>query len=53
MRWVRPAISLIATLGITAGFFLGKISAEAYIGLMAVAITWWFRSRDEEKRNGV
>lgn len=51
MKWIRPAISLIAVLGISAGFFLGMITAEAYVPLMAVAITWWFRARDEEKRN--
>ncbi len=53
MKWIRPTISLIATLGITVGFFLKMISTDAYVGLMAVAITWWFKSRDESKKNGV
>ena len=50
MKWIRPIISLLAAGGITAGFFLGLIPAEAYIGLAAVAITWWFKARDETKK---
>jgi len=49
MKWVRPIISMIAVLGITAGFFLDKISTDAFIGIMAAAITYWYKSRDEEK----
>lgn len=52
MKWIRPLISLMAVCGITAGFFLGKISGDAYIGLMAVTITWWFKSRDDTKAKG-
>ena len=52
MKWIRPIISLIAVSGITWGFLIGRIASDAYVGLMAVAITWWFRARDEEKRNG-
>ncbi len=51
MKWVRPLISLVAVLGITAGFFMDKITSDAYIGLMAVTVAWWFKSRDEEKRS--
>ena len=46
---VRPAISLIAAIGINVGFFMDKISSEAYITIMAVAIIYWFKSRDTEK----
>jgi len=53
VKWIRPTISLIAVIGLTGGFFLDKISPEAYIGLMAVAITYWYKSRDEEKKHGV
>ncbi len=49
MRWVRAIISLIAICGITWGFAVGKIQSEAYLTLMAVAVTWWFKSRDNEK----
>ena len=50
MRWVRAVISLIFALGITIGFFLDKLPPEAFIGLAGVAIAWWYRSRDEEKK---
>ncbi len=46
---IRPLISLIGVLGLTVGFFMDKINPEAYIGVMAMAITYWFKSRDEEK----
>ena len=50
MKWIRPTISLIGLLGLTGGFFMGLIPPEAYVGIVAVAITWWFKSRDEEKK---
>lgn len=49
---VRPALSIIAMCGINVGFFMDKISPEAYLTLMAVTVIYWFKSRDEEKRNG-
>ena len=50
---VRPAISIIAVAGITAGFFMDKIPAEAYLTIMAVTIIYWFKSRDESKQEGL
>ena len=50
MSWIRPIISLIAVGGITAGFFLRLINPETYVALMAVTVTWWFKSRDETKK---
>ena len=52
MKWVRPAISLIGMIGITIGFFLGKINPEAYILAVGVTVTYWFKSRDEAKQGG-
>ena len=52
MKWIRPIISLIGMSGLTAGFFMGLIPSEAYVGVAAIAITWWFKSRDEEKLKG-
>jgi len=49
MKWIRPAISLVGILGLTAGFFMGKIGAEAYVGIIGVVVTFWFKSRDAEK----
>lgn len=50
MAWVRPFITLVAVLGLTVGFFVGKVTADAYVPLMAMTISWWFRARDESKR---
>ena len=49
VQWVRPIVTLISIVGINAGFFLDKISAEAYIGVVAMSIAWWFKARDEAK----
>lgn len=49
MRWVRAVISIIGMGGVTIGFFLKMVSPEAYLGLVTLAITWWYRSRDSEK----
>ncbi len=49
MRWVRPFATVIAMLGINAGFFLDKIPVEAYLPIMGGIITWWFSSRDQDK----
>lgn len=43
--WLMPALALIAAGGITAGFFLGRIDAQAYIGVMASAITFFTSSK--------
>ena len=49
MRWIRPAISMIAMLTITAGFFLKMIPVEAYLPIATGVIVWWYKSRDDEK----
>lgn len=49
---VRPILSIIAMCGINVGFFMDKISAEAYLTLMAVTIIFWFKSRDAENKTG-
>lgn len=50
MKWVRPFITLVATVGITAGFFLKMVPVEAYLPIMGMTIAWWFKARDEEKK---
>lgn len=52
MKWVRPAISMIGMIGITLGFFMGKITSEAYILAVGVTIAWWYKSRDDDKKIG-
>lgn len=49
MKWVRPLISIIALVSLTAGFFLGKVSDDAFIGVAVFVVTWWYKSRDDEK----
>lgn len=53
VKLVRPFVTFIAVAGLTVGFFMDKVTADAYVPLMAMVITYWFKSRDEEKRNGV
>ena len=53
ISWVRPFITVIAVSGLTVGFFMDKVTADAYVPLMAMAITYWYKSRDDEKKNGV
>ncbi len=52
MRWIRPTITLIVCLAVTWGFISDKIDAVAYFGLASSIVVWWFKSRDEEKRDG-
>lgn len=47
---VRPLIAILMTGGLIAGFFLKLVSPEAFIGIASVAITWFFKTRDEEKK---
>ncbi len=49
MKWVRPSIAWLFALGVTAGFFTKLVPSEAYLPIAAAAITWWFKSRDEDK----
>ncbi len=53
MKWIRPTLALLFAIGMTVGFFMDKISAEAFIGIGSVAITWFFKSRDETKATDI
>jgi hypothetical protein len=46
---VRPIIALAFTAGILIGFFKGMIDAQTFVPIGAVAVTWWFTTRDNEK----
>lgn len=52
MKWYRPNIITILVLAIVAGFSVGKISSETFVAFAAGLIVWWFKSRDDEKKNG-
>ena len=49
MQWIRPITVLLLTIGVTTGFFIGKIEAVAYFGFATGLVVWWFKSRDESK----
>ena len=46
---IRPLISLIFAISMVIGTFKGLLPVEGLIGLATMAITFWFKSRDEEK----
>jgi len=46
----RPALSWIFTIALVVFTAKGLVPIEAFIGVAVMAITWWFKSREEEKR---
>ena len=50
VKYVRPVVTLIAVVGLTVGFFQGKIEPGTYAPLMAVTIVFWFRARDDRNK---
>ncbi len=46
---VRPIITLIFAIVLSYGFLKGVVSAETYVPIAAVAITWWYANRDNDK----
>lgn len=46
---IRPVISVIFAVCITAGFFLGKLDAAVFMTVASSAITWWYKTKDNEK----
>ena len=51
MKWVRPLIISGLVVAVLTGFFMKLVDAEAFWVFATGLIVWWFRSRDEEKRN--
>lgn len=48
---VRGAVVLILVLGFVYGFIITKVvSTESFAIVLGIALTWWFKSRDEEKK---
>lgn len=43
---VRAIIAVLFTVGIIAGFFMGKLSSEAFQNLALLALTWYFAKRN-------
>ena len=52
MKWIRPAIVVLLILTAIAGFFTDRLTSEFISGLITGLAVWWFKSRDDEKKNG-
>jgi hypothetical protein len=50
MNLFRPCMIVVLILGVTAGFFLGKIGAEMFGAFSTGLIVYWFKSRDKDKK---
>lgn len=48
---VRPIVTLLFALGFTIGFFMGKVSQDAYVPIVGMIMTWWFASRSVNGNN--
>ena len=49
--YVRPAITVMAMLGIMYGFFVGTISSEVFVPFSTGIVVWWFKARDDKKQS--
>ena len=49
---VRPLVTVMLTACFCYGFVTDKVSAEAFIGVVGVVVTFWFNQRQQDK-NGV
>lgn len=48
---VRAVVLLALTGGFIYGFIVSKVvSTESFAIVFGIALTWWFKSRDEEKK---
>jgi Kef-type K+ transport system membrane component KefB len=52
MKYFRPCIVAVLVLGVTAGFFLGKVGAEMFGAFATGLIVYWFKSRDRKLEDG-
>ncbi len=50
MKWLRPILAMLSMIGVLIGFFVGKISPEAFLAIASVTITWFFKARDDDKK---
>lgn len=46
---VRPIVTLLFAGAIVAGFFVGKISGEVFIGTAGSTVAYWFIQRERDK----
>lgn len=48
--YIRPAVTVLFTIVFCYGFLAEKIGADVFTGIATAVIVFWFRSRDEDKR---
>ena len=48
----RPLVTLMFAAAIIAGFFLGRINGETFIGIAGPVVAFWFAQRQADRRSG-
>lgn len=49
---IRGAVVLMLVAGFIYGFIVTKVvSTESFAIVLGIALTWWFKSRDDEKKD--
>ena len=49
---IRGIVVLAFTFGIVYGFTVSKVlSTETFVVMGSIVFTWWFKSRDDEKKD--
>lgn len=51
MKWIRPTIISMLAIGVTIGFFTGKIQSGVFVPFATGLIVYWFKERDSTKEN--
>lgn len=46
---VRPIVTLLFAGAIVAGFFVGKISGEVFIGTAGSTVAYWYIQRERDR----
>jgi hypothetical protein len=46
----RPIITLLFAAAVIAGFFLGRINGETFIGIAGPVVAFWFAQRAHDRR---
>jgi len=49
---IRPSLIVVLVATVVSGFFLKLVDAQAFWVFATGLIIYWFKSRDESKRNG-
>jgi len=49
--YVRPIITVALTAAFIYGFIVAAITADVFVPIASMVITWWFKSRDEQKKS--